>query len=131
MNNQIIRIGAIAAAIAVILGAFGAHKLKELLDENALATWETACRYQFYHALALVLTGILFTQKSSPSYRWAMRFFLAGIFLFSGSIYLLSIRSLLDVNVLWVGPVTPLGGLCFIVGWIFLAFPKNPEKTSV
>ncbi len=129
VNNKIIRAGAILGGLAVILGAFGAHGLKELVDEKSLANWETASRYQFYHALALVFTGILFSQNESGHLRWAFRFFLIGIILFCGSLYVLSLRNLLSVNVLYLGPVTPAGGVSFILGWLSLALNKFSKNS--
>jgi uncharacterized membrane protein YgdD (TMEM256/DUF423 family) len=128
MMNKIIRIGAMVAAVAVVLGAFGAHKLKEILDEKSLANWETGCRYQFYHAFALLFTGLLYAQEKLAAYKWSAYFFLAGILFFSGSLYLLSLRNILNVNLLWLGPITPIGGLFFIIGWLRIVFAREKMK---
>lgn len=113
---------AILAGLAVVLGAFGAHGLKAILAPDRLAIYETAVRYQFYHALAIFLAGLL--QRLSPN-SWIPRaawFFIIGIFFFSGSIYLLACRDVLGIqNWVWLGPVTPLGGLMFIAGWLSLS----------
>ena len=116
--------GALLAALAVVLGAFGAHALREKMPVDQLQVFETGVRYQFYHALAMLLTGILVLLLPHPAIQRAGLFFLIGILLFSGSIYLLSTRELLGIAG-WksvLGPLTPLGGLSFIVGWILLAY---------
>ena len=118
-----LRLGAALAALAVATGAFGAHGLKSLVDSSALATWETACRYHFYHALGIIITSFL----PSGNAWMASRFFLAGIVLFSGSLYLLTFRDVLDLPAL-LGPLTPLGGLCMIIGW--LALIKKPASAN-
>jgi uncharacterized membrane protein YgdD (TMEM256/DUF423 family) len=129
MNSKLLRIGAILAALAVILGAFGAHKLKELIDEKALLNWETAVRYQFYHAVGIIIAAFVYPHRSEKSVSRAAYLFMAGILCFSGSVYLLSLRNLLDINVLWVGPITPIGGLMFVAGWLVLAFSTPVQKT--
>src|SRR5688572_14092597 len=118
---KFIRIAAISGALAVMLGAFGAHSLKALLTPEQLQVFETGVRYQFYHTLALLFTGMFYTTQPSKALNMAGSSFLAGIICFSGSLYLLSTRSLLGIeNLSLLGPVTPLGGLLFIVGWVFL-----------
>lgn len=126
--NNLIKTGAVLAAIAVILGAFGAHKLKELIDERALANWETGVKYQMYHALGIVLAGIIYAQSNLKNAVTSSRLFLAGILFFSGSLYLLSLRTLLPFNVLWLGPVTPIGGVFFILGWLRLLVSENTKN---
>ena len=117
MNKNFLRAGALFAAVAVICGAFGAHFLKTKLSAEGLQTFETAVRYQFYHAFALLVTGILYKEFSNKLLKWAGNLFTAGIILFSGSLYVLSgVQSLK-----WIGAITPLGGLCFITGWILFA----------
>jgi uncharacterized membrane protein YgdD (TMEM256/DUF423 family) len=121
--------GSMLAALAVITGAFGAHGLKNLVDERAIANWDTASRYHIIHAIGLILYALL-SEKSIVKGRavWAARFFLFGIIFFSGSLYLLSVRSLLSLPTSWIGPITPLGGLCFILGWIWIAWSVRSDK---
>ncbi len=117
MSRLLIFCGALCAALSVILGAFGAHGLKSRLPPEILATFETGVQYQFYHSLGLILIGIVvqFTKASAmvTAAGWLM---LAGIVLFSGSLYAIcfsGIRSL--------GMITPVGGMAFIVAWVLLA----------
>lgn len=113
MNSILFRVAAALCFLAVGLGAFGAHALKETLATNAMTdVWNKAVFYQFVHALALLVLAALPT----PS-RTAPAFFVAGIVLFSGSLYLLALT-----NVKWLGAITPLGGLCFLAGWFCLLF---------
>lgn len=110
--------GAINAFLAVAFGAFGAHALKEKLSEKYLAIWETAVQYQMFHALALIAIGILMSSKligSVSSLNTAGYLILAGIILFSGSLYVLSLTG---IGVL--GAITPIGGVAFLVGWILI-----------
>ena len=110
--------GAVNAAIAVALGAFGAHALKEKLSEHYLAIWETAVQYQMFHALALIAVGILMSPTlfgSVTQLSWAGYLILAGIIIFSGSLYVLSLSG---IGIL--GAITPIGGVAFIAGWIML-----------
>ena len=114
-------LGSILAGTAVILGALGAHGLKPLITPEQLTSYETGVRYQVYHAFALLLI-VAFDTKLKPKFRnLASGAFILGIGLFSGSIYLLSLHDLIGLtNYKWLGPITPLGGLCFIAGWIFV-----------
>jgi uncharacterized membrane protein YgdD (TMEM256/DUF423 family) len=113
--------GSAMGALAVAFGALGAHALKSLLQESELNAFETAVKYQMYHALAIILTGLIYKQQQIPYLKKAYYFFLVGVLLFSGSIYLLSLRSLLGIPQLSVlGPITPLGGLSLMAGWIML-----------
>ncbi len=108
------------AGTAVILGAFGAHALKEKLNIQQLQVFETAVRYQFYHAFALLVLGLLADKFNVPALNYSAWFFTLGILLFSGSLYLLStidINGLIGIKKI-LGPITPLGGLLFILGWI-------------
>ncbi|PID15210.1 hypothetical protein CSV63_08545 [Sporosarcina sp. P34] len=110
--------GAINAAIAVGFGAFGAHALKDRLSEHYLAVWETAVHYQMFHAIALLVIGILMSSTllgPSTQLSWAGYLILAGIVIFSGSLYVLSLSG---IGIL--GAITPIGGVAFIVGWIML-----------
>jgi uncharacterized membrane protein YgdD (TMEM256/DUF423 family) len=127
MNRQIIITASIFGLTAVVLGAFGAHALKALLSPTDLDAWKTAVSYQFYHTLALLfLSG--FSKYRSRSIRFSYWAFSAGIILFSGSIYLLSFRAISGVNLSFLGPVTPVGGLLLILGWLFLLFAALKNK---
>lgn len=116
------------AGLAVVFGAFGAHLLREKLSPAQLHTWETAVFYQFIHALALLILS-LFTDENRPgkSFQWVSRCWAAGIFCFSGSLYLLACRDLVALPVAFLGPLTPVGGLLFLAGWGIAArrFLKN------
>lgn len=112
-RSPLIALGALNAAIAVAAGAFGAHGLRDRLDARALEIFETAARYQMYHALALVLCGVIATRGATTA-GWILQ---AGIVVFSGSLYALSLSG---IKVL--GAITPLGGLAFLVGWAYLAW---------
>ena len=108
-----------------MLGAFGAHSLKARLTEKSLETFHTAQFYQFMHSLALILVGLLMLKlgdEHSKRLNRAGWFFVGGIVLFSGSLYSLALG-----GPRWLGPVTPLGGLSFMIGWFFLAF-SVPKK---
>ncbi len=112
-----IALGALNAAIAVAAGAFGAHGLRERLDARALEIFETGARYQMYHALAMVLAGILASSSLARGAHTAGGLFQAGIVLFSGSLYALALTGTKGL-----GAITPIGGLAFLVGWIWLAW---------
>ncbi|PVH24052.1 DUF423 domain-containing protein [Sphingobacterium corticibacter] len=120
MNKQIILTAAFFGMVAVILGAFGAHGLEGKVSDSQLETWETANRYHFYHTLALLFLST-FSRAKSQSIRLSFIAFTVGILLFSGSLYILSTRELLGITkVSMLGPITPIGGLFFIIGWIGL-----------
>lgn len=129
MHNRYLAAGAIFGGLAVILGAFGAHGLEKLTtDEKILHSFQTGVQYQMYHALALVGVAALFEKVTLRMAKWACICFIAGIFLFSGSLYLISFLKIQGYEVGIVGPLTPLGGLFFIAGWLFLlagAVKKN------
>lgn len=122
MQKKFLKTAAVLGALSVILGAFGAHALKQLISDKNLQTFETGVRYQFYHVIALFITGILYKDFTNNYLKWAGRSFCLGILLFSGSLYLLSFIELTDMTGLkWVGAITPLGGVCFIIAWLLLA----------
>jgi len=122
----------ILAAITVALGAFGAHKLEDIAPPTALKTFDTAVRYQFYHVFALAVSGILYKSYRNKWIRTSGMFFLLGIFLFSGSLYLLTLSIAKEsADFKWVGPITPIGGVFFILGWIYLAVGiRNTKKQN-
>jgi uncharacterized membrane protein YgdD (TMEM256/DUF423 family) len=124
-NNRMLFLGASFAGLAVAAGAFGAHMLKPVLDTTMLGVFETAVRYQMYHALALCVVAML----DEPSYRKSSLaavgwLFVAGVILFSGSLYILSVS-----GIRWVGAFTPLGGAAWIAGWILLAWTAARSRT--
>jgi uncharacterized membrane protein YgdD (TMEM256/DUF423 family) len=116
MSKTIIVTASILLAFAVAIGAFGAHGLKAHLSEAMLQTWKTGVEYHFYHALGLLLIGVLSVSMQSNLLNWSAIFLFAGIILFSGSLYILAIT-----GIKWLGAITPLGGISFIVGWVLLA----------
>ena len=119
MTKIFLAIASIFGGLSVGTGAFASHALKDKLSERALEIFETAARYQMYHALALLLVALLInqTESSQPSLVIAGWAFIIGIVVFSGSLYALSLT---DIKVL--GAITPLGGLAFIIGWGTLAY---------
>jgi uncharacterized membrane protein YgdD (TMEM256/DUF423 family) len=121
MQKLFFSIGAVAAGTAVILGAFGAHALKEKITLDQLPIFETGVRYQMYHAFALIILGFMFDKFNVSTLNYSGYAFILGIIFFSGSLYLLSMRTLLGIES-WkfLGPITPLGGLCFISGWVLM-----------
>jgi uncharacterized membrane protein YgdD (TMEM256/DUF423 family) len=121
MNKQIIITASVFGVLAVIAGAFGAHALKAVLSPIQLQTWHTAVEYNFYHVFALLFLATL-VQGNNNLVNASYYLFSFGIIFFSGSLYLLSCRDLLGWNWLSImGPITPIGGLLFIIGWITLA----------
>ena len=121
MHKLYLTLGATLAGLAVILGAFGAHKLKQLVGPETVNTYQTGVQYQMYHAFALVIVGILYERMQGSLLSWAGFLFLAGILLFSGSLYLLaSFKAMNKVGMSGIGIITPIGGLLFIAGWILL-----------
>lgn len=116
MMRLLLILGALDAALAVALGAFGAHGLKQRVTEARLEVWHTACEYQFYHALGILLITLLAAQFSTqllPA-AWVL---LVGSIIFSGSLYMLVLT-----NTAWLGAITPLGGITLIAGWGTLAW---------
>lgn len=117
MSQLFIIIGSFSAALSVILGAFGAHALKQKITPERLDTYQTGVQYHIYHSLGLVLVGLLAQTGTYHNLMgWSGWLFIFGIILFSGSLYLLS-----ATDQKWLGMITPFGGLSFIVGWILLA----------
>lgn len=122
MHKGFLKIAAWLGAATVAMGAFGAHKLKELVPPETVASYDTGIRYQFYHLLALLLVGILYERFDKQWLKRAGLLFLTGIILFSGSIYLLTLLKATDqVGLKGIGIITPFGGLMLISGWISLA----------
>ena len=109
--------GSILAMLAVVLGAFTTHTLSEMISPVQLASFRTGVRYQFYHAFALLLLGVIQQQNPTISYKGVGRFFIIGTLLFSLSIYLLATKDLTHISTKILGPLTPIGGLSLILGW--------------
>jgi uncharacterized membrane protein YgdD (TMEM256/DUF423 family) len=126
MDKKIISTGAILGMIAIILGAFGAHALKKVLSIDELATFETGVKYQMYHALFLVIVGMM-TGLSQKAKKIIYNLVVFGIVFFSGSIYLLSTNSLTSFDFKVIGFITPVGGLLLILAWgvLFMNFIKK------
>lgn len=131
INSNFIIMAAFLGALAVILGAFGAHGLKDKVSAESLQVFEVGVRYQMYHVFALALTGLLFLFGNQHRLKWAGRLFIAGIILFSGSLYVLTFAiGAGNPALLKIGIITPLGGICLIAGWLLLAlaFGKKPNN---
>lgn len=128
MNKRIIIFASVFGILAVILGAFGAHGLRELISAEELDTWNTAVQYQFYHTLALLFLAT-FSRFRSRAINAASWFFTFGILFFSGSLYILSAKTILNItSVSLIGPLTPVGGVLFILGWISLLVATIKNK---
>jgi len=128
ISRRWIAIGALLGALGVALGAYGAHGLSDLLEKrfdytgddlhHRLAIFETAVRYQMFHAFALVLTGLALAQRDTAAWRFAAWAFLIGVLIFSG---LLKVLAFAPPNYNWLGAIVPIGGLLLIVAWLALA----------
>ncbi len=119
MTKLVLIAGAVFAGLAVAIGAFGAHALADSVPPNRLETFETGVRYQMYHALALLIFGLLLLQPAfskAPYVTLIAWLFIIGILIFSGSLYILVIT-----DTAWLGAITPIGGVALIGGWIMLA----------
>lgn len=115
MSKQILMVASILLALAVAIGAFGAHGLKARLSAEMIMIYKTGVEYHFYHAIGLLLIGVLSVSYPSGLLNWSAILLVTGIFLFSGSLYVLAISGMK-----WLGAITPLGGLSFIAGWVLL-----------
>lgn len=118
MQKLFLLAGSVAMALAVALGAFGAHGLKNMLTDEMMDIFETGVKYHFYHAIGLLVIGLVAQHMSeSLLLQWSGWMMIVGILIFSGSLYILSIA-----GIRWMGAITPIGGLCFIISWILLAW---------
>lgn len=121
MHKRFVVTGAVLGAIAVALGAFGAHGLKKIVPAETVQTFQTGVQYQMYHGLALLLTGLLYEKCSKRFVKTAGILFIIGVILFSGSLYILTAGKVTETTGMdKAGMITPLGGLAFIGGWLFL-----------
>ncbi|MEO7960106.1 MAG: DUF423 domain-containing protein [Ginsengibacter sp.] len=123
MHRGFLKTAAILGALSVVLGAFAAHALKQSVSDYAVGIFETGVRYQFYHVFALLASGVLYNSFKSKLIIWSGILFIAGIVLFSGSLYALAlVKAAVSPGYDWVGAITPVGGLFFIAGWLLLFF---------
>ena len=104
-----------------MVGAFGAHGLKELISEKSLVSFETGVRYQMYHVIVMLILGVS-TSVLPKTQKWVFRFFIIGILFFSGSIYLLTLNEFLPFDAKTIAFITPIGGFLLIIGWLRLAY---------
>jgi uncharacterized membrane protein YgdD (TMEM256/DUF423 family) len=121
MKTFTLVIGGVYGLLSVILGAFGAHALKKVLSVDKLQSFETGVRYQMYSALFLLIVGYIL-KFEGPSEKWISILMIAGTFIFSFSIYILSFSEVSSVNFKFLGPITPVGGLMMIISWAMLIF---------
>ena len=129
MNKPIVITALILGALSVILGAFGAHGLKDLLEPETLKTFETGVRYQMYHALFLLFTGST-TMISLKTKRWVFYLIIIGVIFFSGSLYGLATNDLTTFNFKAIGFITPIGGFLFILSWIIVLIDVFKAKNN-
>ncbi len=131
MQKSYLKLAALLGAIAVLLGAFGAHLLKKIVEPEISSAFQTGVYYHMFHVIALLAVGILYKRYPNKWMTWAGRFFILGIILFSGSLYLLTV--IIATNGTGLGEfgfITPIGGLFLVAGWIciFLAIPSKPTS---
>ena len=119
MNLNWVQLGSLYMFLAVVLGAFGSHALKDKISVYSLEIYKTGVLYHFIHGIGLFIVAWLSTVSSDPKIHYAGLFFMAGVVLFSGSLYLLSVT-----DIKWLGMITPIGGLCFLAGWAFIIYSK-------
>ncbi len=134
MHKKYLATAAILGALGVALGAFGAHGLQRVTqDEMILHSYQTGVQYQLYHALAILALSVIAISAPGKWIKWAYTSFCIGIIFFSGSLYMITyIKVHGDGNTNWIGPVTPLGGLMLILGWLFLLVAAlNNKKLQI
>ena len=117
MSNFWILLGSTSCALCVLIGAFGSHSLKDALDEYSKGIYQTAALYHFFHSIALIINGLLSKTFTELSFNLSGYLFIIGIILFSFSLYALAIT-----NIKILGAITPIGGICFIIAWLYIAF---------
>lgn len=117
MAKKFFVMGSVSAFLAVVLGAFAAHVLKDMLTPDLFNIWEVGVRYHFYHALGLFVVAWAMSQWPGVNFTAAGWLFVAGTIIFSGSLYILSVTGMR-----WIGAITPVGGICFLGGWFWLAW---------
>jgi len=122
MNKIYLSIGGLLLLLAVITGAFGAHLIENQLGPKAAGIFDTGVKYQFYHGLGIILVEVIRKDLQSRLLRFAIYSFVVGIICFSGSLYVLAFKDMMGPAIQYVGPITPIGGLFFVIGWtLFIA----------
>jgi len=116
-SRTFIALGALLAFLSVGLGAFGAHAVKQSIPTDMLKIYQTAVEYQFFHALGIILTGLIYQFQPNRLIKSAGWLMFAGIIIFSGSLYILSLS-----GIRWLGAITPLGGTAFLLAWLILVY---------
>jgi len=129
MRNLFLRFGSLLALIALALGALGSHALEELLEPERIETFEIGVRYHFYHAFATLFVALMLNFGKKPLLILSGWLFIIGVFLFSGSIYLLALQDVINsLPVSILGPLTPIGGVLFMAGWIVLFLSSFQQR---
>ncbi|MEN0007028.1 MAG: DUF423 domain-containing protein [Bacteroidota bacterium] len=132
MRKRFIRLGSLLAFLAVILGAFGAHGLEGKITPDQIDTFKTGVEYQFFHAFAILIVALLIHYRKTSFLPLSAWTFFIGILLFSGSLYAFTFFAFFDLAApVWIGPITPLGGTLFIVGWGLLFLSTFQQSTYV
>jgi len=130
MNKKLLKLAALLGILGVVFGAFGAHTLEEKISADQIGTWNTAVEYQFYHTFAIFIAlglGVYFKEKIFNRAAWL---FFVGVLLFSGSLYFLATQNFLGIESISkiLGPMTPIGGVCFIAGWTMIMIGISKSK---
>ncbi len=131
MQQRFLQITAIFGALAVLIGAFAAHGLKAKLSPEALTTFETGVKYHFYHTFALVAVCLLAARSEEQRHKTIFHLFSLGIVLFSGSLYIIATKALHGLELGFLGILTPIGGMFFIVGWLLLGFGRKDKISEM
>lgn len=134
MSTKFVVWGCILAALAVLFGAFGTHlvedELKILNEPEKIRFLNRGVQYQFYHSLALILTGVLYRQRNNRQVKNAGILFVIGIIMFSGSLYFMTLGILVHRSFDFVWPLTPIGGISFLIGWVLLALSFDKKVSA-
>jgi uncharacterized membrane protein YgdD (TMEM256/DUF423 family) len=124
-------VGFMLMLTAVLLGAFGAHGLKNIVAASQVEIFKTGVTYQFYHAFGILILSTLSLILKTNEFKSSIYLMITGIVFFSGSLYLLSLREVITFSVAWAGPITPIGGLCFAAGWLMAAIKILKKNISL
>lgn len=129
--KKLVIIGSLMAALAVVIGAFGAHALKPVMTILQQQTYETGVKYHIIHSIGIIIIAILYHLLSIKTLKYAAYFMFAGIILFSFSLYLLALKQVLGIsNWTFLGPITPIGGMLFIIAWLLTAWSVTKSKND-